>query len=54
MESTSGSERKKRKVTSDPGGKFKASWKLPQFITASTKGKGDKFVHCKLCGSHYM
>ena len=43
--------RKKRKVASGPGGKFKASWKLPQFITASTKG--DKFVHCKLCRSHF-
>ena len=28
-----------------------ASWKLPQFITASTKG--DRFVHCKLCRSHF-
>ena len=41
--------RKKRKIRSGPGGKFKASWKLPQFITASTKGdklKGDWFFNC--------
>ena len=40
-ESTSGSGlpmRKKRKVTSGPGGKFKARWKLPQYITATSKG----------------
>ena len=43
--------RKKRKTTSDSGGRFKASWKLLQFITASTKG--DKFVHCKLCCNHF-
>ena len=30
--------RKKRKIASGSGGKFKASWKLPQFITPSTKG----------------
>ena len=41
-ESTSGTKgsglpmRKKRKITSGSGWKFKASWKLPQFITSST------------------
>ena len=36
---------------SGSGGKFKASWKLPQFIVPNTKG--DKFVHCKQCSSHF-
>ena len=31
--------------------RFKASWKLPLFITASTKG--DKFVPCKRCCSNF-
>ena len=30
--------RKKMEIRSGPGDKFKASWKQPQFITASTKG----------------
>ena len=28
--------RKKRKIRSGPGGKFKASWKLPQFLACIT------------------
>ena len=43
--------RKKRKIAIGSGGKFMASWKLPRFITPSTKG--DKFVHCKLYRSHF-
>ena len=34
----SGLPMRKMEIRSGPGGKFKASWKLPQFITASTKG----------------
>ena len=43
--------RKKWKIASGSGGKFKASLKLPQFITPSTKE--DKFVHCELCRSRF-
>lgn len=32
-----------------PGGKFKATWKLPDGIIASSKG--DQYAHCKLCKS---
>ena len=31
------------------GGKFKASWKLPDGIMASSKG--DQYAHCKFCKS---
>ena len=40
--------RKKMEIRSGPGGKFKASWKLPQFITASTMGDQMQLLHC-LC-----
>ena len=44
-ESTSGTlPMRKMEIRSGPGGKFKASWKLPQFITASTKG--DQIIVC--------
>ena len=33
------------------GGKFKASWKLPAGIMASSKG--DQYAHCKLCKSDF-
>ena len=33
------------------GEKFKASWKLPDGIVASSKG--DQYAHCKLCKSDF-
>ena len=33
------------------GRKFKASWKLPAGIMASSKG--DQYAHCKLCKSDF-
>ena len=33
------------------GGKFKASWKLPDGIITSSKG--DQYAHCKLCKSDF-
>ena len=32
-------------------GKFKTSWKLPPYVTQSTKGA--KYAYCKLCSSHF-
>ena len=32
-------------------GKFKTSWKLPPYVTQSTRG--DKYAYCKLCSSHF-
>ena len=41
----------KKSKRSKVSGKFKYTWKLPKFITYSNKG--NTFVHCKLCTSHF-
>ena len=49
MEGSSSSSAAKKKC--QPTGKFKSSWKLPEGITASSKG--DRYAYCKLCSSHF-
>ena len=45
-------KKKAKTVTqSSSHAKFKPSWKLPLYITSSSKG--NKYAYCKLCSSHF-
>ena len=46
------SQAKKARVERSGGtGRFMKSWKLPKFITASSKG--NKHAYCQLCSKHF-
>ena len=44
--------REEKRPKAKGSGRFRKSWNLPRFITASTKG--DKFAYCQLCSKNFM